>query len=78
MKEFFTKNILRTIYRFLIIFKKEYRIFLKDNNPKYRVPINYFLPCLKDKTEKTSVEPIYFFQDTWMIQNGFYAQFIRY
>lgn len=83
MKEFFTKNILRTIYRFLIIFKKEYyfnlykyiidvfgfikeyRIFLKDKNSKYKISINYVFPCLKDKTEKTSVEPIYFFQDTW-------------
>lgn len=91
MKKYFYKNTLRTIYRFYIIFIKEYyfnlykyiidvfkfikeyRIFLKENNPKCRVSINYFLPCLKDKTEKTSVEPIYFFQDTWAAKKIFEA-----
>jgi len=82
MKKYFYKNILRTVYRFYTILKKEYyfnlykyiigvfrfikeyKLFLKENNPKYNISINYFLPCLKDKTEKTLVEPIYFFQDT--------------
>ena len=59
-------------------FIKECRIFLKDKNPKYRVSINYTFPCLRDRTEKTLVEPVYFFQDTWAAQNGFYTQFIRY
>lgn len=82
MKKLFSKNILKTVYKFYIILKKEYyfnlykytislfifikeyRIFLKDKNPKFKISINYIFPCLKDKTEKTSVEPIYFFQDT--------------
>lgn len=91
MKKFFSKNILRTIYKFFIIFKKEYyfnlykyiinvfgfikeyRIFLKDKNPKCKISINYISPYLKDKTEKTSVEPIYFFQDTWAAKKIFKA-----
>jgi len=35
------------LYKYIIdVFRfiKEYRIFLKENNPKYRVSINYFLP----------------------------------
>jgi len=80
MKEFFPKNILRAVYKFFIIFKKEYyfnlykyiidvfgfikeyRIFLKNKNPKYKISINYLWPCLKDKTEKALVKPIYFFR----------------
>jgi len=91
MKKIFSKNILRTIYKFFVSFKKEYyfnlykyiidvfrfikeyRIFLKDKNPKYKISINYLWPCLKDKTEKTLVEPIYFFQDTWAAHKIFKA-----
>jgi len=91
MKEFFFKNILRTVYKFYLSFKgeyyfnlpkyiisvfgfiKEYRIFLKEKNPKYKISINYLWPCLKDKTEKTLVEPIYFFQDTWAAHKIFKA-----
>lgn len=90
MKKFFFKNILRAVYKFYIILKKEYyfnlykyiidvfgfikeyRVFLKDKNPKYKISINYIFPCLKDNTEKTSVEPIYFFQDTCVAQRIFY------
>ena len=43
-------------------FTKEYRVFLKENNSKCKVSINYLSPCLRDKTEKTLVEPIYFFR----------------
>ena len=65
------------LYKYIIDvfgFIKEYRIFLKENNPKYRVSSNYFLPCLKDKTEKTLVEPIYFFQDTWAAKKIFQSR----
>jgi len=55
-------------------FIKEYRIFLKDKNPKYKISINYILPYLKDNTEKTSVEPVYFFQDTWAAKKIFQSR----
>ncbi len=64
------------LYKYIISvfgFVKEYRIFLKNKNPKFKISINYIFPCLKDKTEKTSVEPIYFFQDAWAIQKIFQA-----
>jgi SAM-dependent methyltransferase len=50
------------------------KIFLKDKNPKFKISINYIYPCLKDKTEKTLVEPIYFFQDTWAAKKIFEAK----
>lgn len=64
------------LYKYIIGvfgFIKEYRIFLKDKNPRFKISINYIFPCLKDKTEKTSVEPIYFFQDTWAAKKIFKA-----
>ena len=64
------------LYKYIIdVFRfiKEYKIFLKENNPKYKISINYIFPCLKDKTENTLVEPVYFFQDTWATKKIFQA-----
>lgn len=64
------------LYKFIIdVFRfiKEYKTFLKEKNPKYKISINYIFPCLKDKTENTLVEPIYFFQDTWAAKKIFQA-----
>lgn len=70
----FKKEYYFNLYKYIIdVFRfiKEYRIFLKEKNPKYKISINYIFPCLRDKTEKTLVEPIYFFQDTWAAQKIF-------
>jgi len=72
-----TKEYYFDLYQYIIDvfgFIKEYRIFLEDKNPKFKISINYIYPCLKDKTEKTLVEPTYFFQDTWAAKKIFEAK----
>ncbi len=46
-------------------FLKDYNNYKKKNNQNFVLSCKYFLPCLKDKTFYTPVDPTYFFQDSW-------------
>jgi len=53
-------------------FVGEYRRFRQlGNNPNFKTAANYLYPCLIDRTERTPVEPVYFFQDTWAARKIF-------
>jgi SAM-dependent methyltransferase len=52
----------RNVARFLHEYKQFNQI---SENPNFEVSLNDFYPCLVDKTAKTPLDPVYFYQDTW-------------
>ena len=58
----------------LVRFIKEYKLFLKLKNPNFTISNKFLYPCLLDNTEKISVEPVYFFQDTWEAKKIFQSR----
>jgi SAM-dependent methyltransferase len=49
-----------------LVFLQEYITYLNlKKNPNYKTSIQYFYPCLTDKTGSNPINSTYFFQDTW-------------
>jgi SAM-dependent methyltransferase len=71
LKEFFIFN----FWEFgsnVIWFLKDLRSFRKQNKSHKKVYDDFVLmPLLKDRTESTPVDPIYFFQDSWAAKKIF-------
>src|SRR3990167_5138438 len=49
----------------LIWYFKDFYKFKEKLNGEYKINFRYLRPFLIDKTKKTIIEPIYFFQDAW-------------
>lgn len=71
---------MKFFYRFFLAFRSVYfnpflfiarltvllpGFILQKKNTEFHTHLKDFYPCITDKTEKTPLDPIYFFQDAW-------------